>query len=394
MAGLPSLISERIVRETSRLRTKTPSESPLVDPGARFLLAREFARQRQQFQIVLRKVEGLASLPGLSRPGFRLAAELARETLSIARRTDFELARGADAFDAYFPQREYVEQLVERTSDLQDRLQRQLALVAQWQADAMELQAEFELLIGSRHASQSVPFDGLRAFTRKLISELLFDVSPPVLHAQLALDMLTERLGNVTQARVYAVALASAQVVARVARVTWLREDQVELVTAAALLQDCGKLVMPEPAAGELAISHPTIRRHTRVGAALVAGYRQVPAGLTDLIASHHRRRNDGSALPATSSGMPSFTWLLAAASRFERLRLLAADRSNLLTSPELVDRPAIVALWNETRAGSWDAHFVSKILAQRDGTQGCLVNDQPASVSQPHYLGKLPAAR
>lgn len=366
----------------------------MTDSIFRSAVARDFARQRQQFQIVLRKVEGLAALPCLSRPGFRLAAELARETFSVARRADFEMARGADAGDPYFPQREYLEQLIERTSDLQDRLQRQLALVAQWQADATELQRELDLLIGSRHSLQGVAFDGMRALTRRLISELLFDVSPPVLHPQLALDVLTERLGSAALARVCAVSLASAQVVARVARVTWLREDQVELVTAAALLQDCGKLVMPDSAGVARAVSHPTIRRHTRVGAALVAGYRQAPAGLTDIIAAHHRRKNDGSAMLSTPGGPPSFALLLAAASRFERLRLLAADRSNLLTAPDLVDRPAMVTLWNETRAGLWDEHFVNKILAQRDGSQECSSIDESVHVSQPHYLGKVAAGR
>ena len=336
-------------------------------------LTGDFARQRQLFQIVLSKVEALADLPCLNRPGFRLLAELASDTRRGARQVDLELARAADPADPYFPKWAEIEQLIEHTSDLQDRLQRQLALAAQWQDDASELRDEVERLIGGRtqSAAQGVSFDGMRTLARRVISELLFDVTPPVLHPLLALEMLTERLENQSHARIFAVALASAQLVARVARVTWLSEDQVELVTAAALLQDCGKLVMPHRSQQEQLARKlsTTVRCHARIGATVVAGYRNAPAELAGLIASHHRRLNSvQSPFPEAVSQSTDFAHLLAAASRFERLRLELANQSTLLTLPELVDQPAMEQFWSEARTGAWDAHVVHKILVQRDG--------------------------
>ena len=360
------------------------------------LLIRDYARQRDFFQLVLSKVETLAALPCLKRPGFRLLADLARETRSYARRTDLELTRGSDPADQYVPRIDYIEHLIERTSDLQDRLQRQLALVAQWQEDATELQAEFERLIGrTQSAAQGVSFDGMRALARRLISELLFDVTPPVLHPQLALDMLTERLENRNHARVFAVALASAQLVARVARVTWLREDQIELVTAAALLQDCGKLVMQQRSEQEQLIRKltTTIRRHARIGASIVTGYRNAPVELAGLIASHHRRLNNYQPQsPEAICRAPNFGRLLTAASRFERLRLETANHSTLLTAPELVDQPAMMHFFNEARSGAWDAQFVHKILAQRDGYDECLRAKDSISSTQLPVRQALPA--
>ncbi len=371
-----------ITRNISRVSSRLPEWDPIVPlphsaaSTVKAALIRDYARQRQVFQIVLNKVEMLSALPCLQRPGFRLLAELAQETRRSARQTDRELARGADISDPYAPPKESIEQLIERTSDLQDRLQRQLALVAQWQEDADELLVELDRLHGRLQSTvQGVPYDGLRALARRLISELLFDVTPPVLHPQLALDMLTERLDNSTHARIFAVALASAQLVARVARVTWLREDQVELVTAAALLQDCGKLVMAQNSEQELLARKlsTTIRRHASIGATIVSRYRNAPVELAGLIASHHRRLNSHLQSSETPSRLRDFAHLLAAASRFERLRVELASQSTLLTQPEQVDQPAMVQFWSETRAGAWDAKIAHKILAQRDGYDACL---------------------
>lgn len=356
-------------------------------------MVRDFARQRDLFQILLHKTEGLARLSCLSRPGFQLLADLAQFTLAAARKTDRELARGADLHDPHIPQADHIEHLIEQTSDLQDRLQRQLALVAQLQEDATELRAELELLIDRRNVTHhSLAFDGIRALSRRLISELLYDVTPPVLHPRLAMDVLTERLGNETHARAFAVALGTASLVARVARVTWLGEEAVELITSAALLQDCGKLVIQQyPGRIEIAGRSNVSPRHTQIGAAMVGSYRNAPAGLADLIATHHQRLGN----PALDQQRPGISGeklrsplqapgeLLAAASRFERLRVSSADRSTLLTPPELVDRLAMSQLWRETLAGDWNEHFVRKILVQRDGHLECVKDAEQAGVNE-----------
>lgn len=368
------LVQGRINRlsvPVSGLATWQESSSAGADKAG---LVQYFSRQRSLFRILLDKTEGLAQLACLSRPGFHLLADLAKTTLATARRTDRELARGADRLDKYVPRPNQVELLIEQTSDLQDRLQRQLALVAQLQEDAAELQAELEPLIGRRQVSQhSLSFDGMRALTRRLISELLYDVTPPVLHPRLALDVLTERLGNPAHARVFAVALATAQLVARVARVTWLGETQVEQLTAAALLQDCGKLAIRRDQT-DTAKSVPSSAvkpRHASIGAAITGSYRDAPGGLSTLIARHHWRLSD--VVPSSRDVLRGPAELLAAASRFERLRTRSADLSTLSTPAALVDQPAMSQLWRETLGGCWNMDFVRKILVQRDGQVECV---------------------
>lgn len=366
------LIQGRIAKSLSHGQhvRRVPQRAVIVSDTSR--LRSHLARQRDLFRNMLVKIEGLADLVCLKRPGFRLLAELAREARATARRTDRELAAGADPLSSSLPCPEQIEQLIERTSDLQDRLQRQLALVAQWQEDAEELQHEFELLVGQRQPiSQSLPFDGVRAFARRLIAELLYDVSPPALHPQLALDMLTERLASRAQAQVFAVALASAQLVARVARVTWLNADHVELITATALLQDCGKLVTEAKFDGVSLLSGTpsVLHRHARIGAAIVSHYRNAPPELPVLIAQHHQRASTGVQSGARYPGdLSQLSRLLAAASRFERLRMTLTDQSTLLSGPESVDQPAMSMLWQEAVEGHWDLPLVRKILVQRDG--------------------------
>lgn len=329
-----------------------------------------FARLRNQFGPVSRKIEALSRLACLRRPGFEQLTLLAEKTLRLARQIERELNVGADAHQVTLPDPAWIEDLIEECSDYQDRLQRQLALVAQIREDAVELRDELNLLaMRGLDRTGSLAFDGLRELSRRVISELVCDVTPPVLHPRLALNVLTELLGDINDAKICAVAFASAQAVARVARVTWLREDQVELVTSAALLQDCGQLLTARTGDQAGAIrSEATSDHHPLVGAAIVAGYRNAPQGLAALIAQHHERL-DGSGHPCKIDGvrMNGFSRLLSAASRLERLRLRSAFDSDLLTLPELAEGPAMTKLWNEACRGVWDLEMARKLLIQRD---------------------------
>lgn len=329
-----------------------------------------FSRLRNQFGPLSRKIETLSRLACLQRPGFQELARLAKEPLRLARLIEHQLQEGAESQNSASCDASGIEDLIEQCSEYQDRLQRQLALVAQLRGEASELRDELNVLaMRGRDRTGSLAFDGIRDLARRIISELVCDVTPPVLHPRLALDVLTEQLGNSSDARICAVAFASAQAVARVARVTWLREDYVELVTAAALLQDCGQLLTPE--SSEVPTSIPGARvvdHHASIGAVIVAGYRNAPAGLATLIAQHHERLN-GSGSPGRLGAhrQNGFSRLLAAASRLERLRLRLADDSDLLTAPEIAEGPAITRLWNEARDGIWDLEMARKLLIQRD---------------------------
>ena len=354
----------------------------------------DFVRLRNEFRQLLTKTETLARLAAADRPGFRMLSELAKVSIVKARIADQRLAHAAESNDAVWPIVGQVEQLIEEVSELQDRLQRQLALVAQLQLDADELQSELQLLVSKRLVGhQPVPFHGVKLLARRLISELLYDVTPPVLHPRLALEVLTDRLGNFGHARIFAIALATAHSVARVARVTWLGEEQVEQVTAAALLQDCGKLLVqqsPRPSRPSRHSGSSSNPRHSQIGAAVVRSYRDAPSELASLIAGHHQRMSQMDV--ARNSARESPAALLAAASRFERLRIRHADNSTLFSPTELVDQPAMIQLWRETLDGDWNPRLVRKVLAQRDGCHESIRIAERAKKSSRRVRGSLTA--
>ncbi|MDB5392107.1 MAG: hypothetical protein JWM11_7753 [Planctomycetaceae bacterium] len=350
--------------------SKPASGSGLPSSPARNRSTQYFTRLRSQFGPLSRKTEALSRLACLQRPGFEQLDRLAAESLRLSRLIERQLQDGADLRSLVPPDPVWIEDLIEQCSDYQDRLQRQLALVAQLRGEAIELRDQLNVLaMRGRDRTGSLAFDGLRELTRRIISELVCDVTPPVLHPRLALEVLSDLLGNRADARICAVAFASAQAVARVARVTWLREDQVELVTAAALLQDCGQLLTGQ--AGEFSIAMSETRQvdhHPSIGAVIVAGYRNAPAGLAPLVAQHHERLNStGSGDRTGAKQQNGFSRLLAAASRLERLRLRFAFDSDLLTPPDLAEGPAMTQFWAEARDGVWDWEMARKLLIQRD---------------------------
>lgn len=342
-------------------------------------LTSHFARLRNEFGAVARKIEALTQLSCLKRPGCGQLAQLSKQTRQLAHVVQRDLQRGAELRAAtfsdsvgieQFPDPIRIDQLIEQCSDYQDRIQRQLGLVAQLREIAAELRSELNLLaMRGRERAGSLSFDGVKALTRRIISELVCDVTPPVLHPQLALDVLVELFGNRADAEIHAVAFATAQSVARVARVTWLRADQVELVTAAALLQDCGKLLTPPSNPSCLTIHAPQLAdHHPLIGSAIISGYRDAPVRLATLVAQHHERLNGtGHPFRLSDKQLSGFARLVAVASRLERLRLRFAFDSDLLTAPDQAERPAMVQLWAEANAGAWDLNLTRKLLVQRD---------------------------
>lgn len=364
----------RNLAKISSVETDTNGQTTLL----RKQLNQYFAQLQNQFGPVSRKIGALSKLACLERPGFHQLARLAEETVRLSRLIERQLGHGADVRALNVPDPIWIDELIEQCSDYQDRLQRQLALATQLREKASLLRDELNVLaMRGRDRTGSLAFDGLRGLAKRIVSELMYDVSPPLIHPKLALEVLTDLLGDQAEAKICVIAFASAQAVARVARVTWLRADQVELVTSAALLQDCGQLLTLDSA--ELVKPARKSRRgdhHPLVGAAIIGGYRNAPTGLAQLIAEHHERIS-GYGYPArlASDQQNGFSRLLAAASRLERLRLRVAIDSDLLTLPDLAEGPALQQFWAEVQAGDWDPEMSRKLLIQRDvpqDLQGC----------------------
>lgn len=353
--------------ETNRLK----SDSSVISQAA-------LARHYRMCSPFLRKTEELMGMTCLKRPGLKLLADLANECQSLSGRIESLFQQGLNPVHKMSIEVTQLERLIEDASELQDRLQRQAALAAQWRAYAIDLNSEFDRLLTPQGPScWGLPYEGIRDLARRIVTQLACEPIPTVLHPQLALDLFQDQFGDSTRAKVLSIALASAQTVARVARVTWLRDDQVELVAAAALLQDCGRLATVENldwALGRVPGVEPHLRKHPLVGSALVSNYRNAPLELVALVSQHHERI-DGTGYPRHLSGrqLNEASRLLACASRLERWRVRLANQSNLLTSPEIADRPAMLRFWQEARSGWWDLEFAEKILLQREGYSACV---------------------
>ena len=351
-----------------------------VDHSQDQLMARS-EQLRNEFRLVSRKIEGLSQLSSLRRPGFALLAQLAAETLKLSRQIELELRLLSESQNLSARNFEPVELLIDKCSDCQDRLQRQLALVAQLRDDATELRDELNLLVmRGRDRAGSLSFDGIKGLARRIISELICDVTPPILHARLAFEVLTELWGSRADAEIHAVAFATAQSVARVARVTWLRHEHIELVTAGALLQECQLSLMTDEDRDENSVSErgdaggPASRivdLHPIIGAALISGYRDAPVGLASIVSQHHERLN-GTGAPRRTTGQNQndFCRLVAVASRLERLRLRFANESDLMSTVDQAEGPAMEQLWAEALHGDWDRGLTRKLLIQRDAPE------------------------
>ena len=366
--------SERIPLTTAEWEARLNQQRSLVSPMRRAELEREYVPLRQRFRLLLRKIKEFAGDPRFQRPEYASLAGIAQASLDLSKLLYQEITRiDIPSGDPVAPVAA-VEVMLDQAQEMVDRLQRQFSLLDKTCGYAQELHGVLRTLIrGERTIREGVPYEAVIALTRQLIAESpeQWETAPPLSPA-LCRAKLGEQFDSPVEAHVYSTGIATALTVVRAGTTIWLRPERLEMLTAAALLQDCGCLIL-NPAFLSAEEDAPAAiwglcDRHPVVGAALLSGLRGVPTALTRLVAQHHERLT-GSGFPrgCTAREMSDLSRLLSSAARFQQLRDAYTTSNDVLAAADVVDLCAARQLWREARNGEFDLTMVSKLLAVHD---------------------------
>jgi hypothetical protein len=182
-----------------------------------------------------------------------------------------------------------------------------------------------------------------------------------------ALKSYFEEIGQARYANVTARGIEAAEIVARIALRRSIIGFDPELLTMAALCQDCGLLLIPSSAATKSGLSARLRDLHTSMGAGLAASLLEVSTELPALVAEHHRRLNEPLVAPNfLSRHRNTGSRLLAVVVRWLELIEESGPRTVDALPPAGViafSEPAR-RLVRETLRGDWDRRIVGDLLA------------------------------
>jgi|GEM_PF-2933773 len=345
-------------------------------------ILQECAPLRPQFRQLLRRIKEFASETRFKEPENSALAPYAVATVELSRLLFAELSRIETEGNAIFVPPSLLQTLLDTCTELLDRLQMQFALLDELCASATELHAFVSRLIrGSDAYGEPQRYTMLVRLVRRLLDELPDRYATlPALVPELALAKLTRLFQTPQAARVYLTGITTAAIAGRAAQSIWLRADRLELITAAALLQDCGSLIL-NPQYSNLDESdvedNPTSERtrmfqqHPLVGAALLAGLPDASVALARLVAQHHERLN-GTGYPrqCTATEMSDLSRLLSASVRFETLRQRYTSAAQLSGAEESGELRAARQLVREAGRREFDPQMTLKLLAPFDPTE------------------------
>jgi hypothetical protein len=346
-------------------------------PGSdeRAAVQREYAALMPHFRLLLRKTKELVGESRQQQAAHSGLNDMVQQALGLSRLLYDELNRPDSVAEQQFAPATALQQLLADNFEIVERVQVQFQRLAATTNYAAELhQFMSDLIRSGGSAFELVPFRDIQLLVRRIIADVSQESTTgtqPLVPA-LALAGLSHKYHDPLRAQVYATGIATSQFVVRVARTMWLRDEVIEHLTAAALLQDCGCLILNP----ELARAHnrpgnaPRIlfEQHPGVGAALIGGLRDAPVELGRLIAQHHERPN-GRGYPRGCEAieLSDLSRLLAAAVRLEQLRQVHTTPEALLTSQGTADLEAGRRLLSEARRGALDIRMVAKLLSDQD---------------------------
>lgn len=331
------------------------------------------ATLRPVLRQVLRQTKSLTELPWLHQPEFGILADIGERALELTRRVYQELQRIEAGTAVEYCAADTLTRGLEHAGDCLDQIERQMALLSRASHDAGLLLQEMKVLVEQSGTTWvGVPYSSLQALARRVLSGCLGDIDSGLINPQLLRTVLSQRFNSPVLGAVLSRAVSTAPQVARIARSSWLHVEQVELVTAATLMQDCGFYLLSVARLGnslglepESLLDQP---QHSAIGAGLLGNYAQAPVGLTRIVAQHHERLNSrGTPRGLQGSDICHLGRLVGVVTRFDELREAWSTSQDLLQPPEQADSAAIEQLLVETLAGDWDEQFVEKLLANRD---------------------------
>ncbi|MCA9071089.1 MAG: HD domain-containing protein [Planctomycetaceae bacterium] len=331
-------------------------------PGDGLNHSENYSQLRQQFGELSHRWHPLLTSSQLRQPHLAVLHQLAVRALGISKLIYSELENERQGQSKLAPQL-VLERLLELNSHLLDRVSAQLGLVDSTLNYAEELHDSARKLA----MGQKVAPVWLVSLARRLQLEMrpkpeLWQWLP---HPGLELSACLEPKTWNAETEVYATGIQSARFVAWLGTHCPHMEDHLELLTVAALLQDIGFFRLERSTQripSELEVqSQPTFRRHSSLGAGLVAGVRDYSIELSFLVAQHHERL-DGTGYPhgVNRYRLSKESQLLGCLVRFQELQSRQkADSSSI----EARTFQAAFQLFLECAQGAWSATATRSIL-------------------------------
>jgi hypothetical protein len=183
----------------------------------------------------------------------------------------------------------------------------------------------------------------------------------------LALKSYFEEIGQARSADVMGRGIEAAEIVARMATRASAIGFDPELLTVAALCQDCGLLLGPSQSSAQATPAAATLRAlHPSIGAGLAAALVELSTELPALVAEHHRRLNEPLIAPnSVSRHRNKGSRLLALVVRWLELTgdggAAAADA--LPPARAVAFSEPAQRLVRETLRGDWDRRIAADLL-------------------------------
>ena len=343
--------------------------SPLVSDEHR-LLEREAAALQRRTQDVLNS-------PLLKHTACEALASLAQQVRECVRRLNAELPRtpgpvsgvassNVDPGDDLALRIARLRQQMPPIHLLLDHLSGQLQLLEATTKQVVELDSIVCAILNQPRFSYS----GICDLADQVINQVLRNESLsrllPVPGLQTA--ELAQSQTEIKHAALYVKSLEAARQLIWTLRHEILREDSLQVVTAAALMQDCGLLVLAPQLRAVRSKSLDRARwlldQHPVSGAALLAGISDAPVELAAAVATHHERL-DGSGYPRRLYGdrQARFSRWLGAINRLGELSLDVASAEEGTVGLTARLGQAAQRLQDEAQAGQWDVDFTGLLL-------------------------------
>ena len=234
-----------------------------------------------------------------------------------------------------------------------DRIERQLQLLGAADSQGAWLDALLAKLDASSHSSA---FDWTM-LAREVVLSARCDVDLPIL-MDFELKAYLVEVGQVQHPEIVACGVESAGIVARIATGPGGRGLDAELLTIAALSQDCGLVLnrtAPGKTASERGLRESDLRAlHPSLGAALLARLSEFSTELPGLVSQHHRRVNEP---------RPTLEFPARIQNRHSRLLASVVRWSELIEGKRAAPADAARLLVLETLRGDWDSRSTQAVL-------------------------------
>jgi hypothetical protein len=339
-----------------------------IEAANRTAMAESYAALRRQYADQSRHAQQQFADPRIKQPACAALFHLAIESVKVSRLV-YDALQEADRVlcngDAWIVSPEVVERAVDWNRRLLVRLSGQLHLLDMADEVILPLKKLFDQLEGSRHASAL----GWRSIARHLLSQ----TDGPRVAADLipmpgfSVGIYLSQAGHAAHGAAFGRGLETLFALAPALAARDFDSLAVDVLSIAALCQDCGLLLLERPRTSvqQSLAAAEAAQKHAALGAGVVGGIGELAAELPPLVAEHHRRFAGFGHVPDFNVGLQrTGSRLLATTVRFlELVAEPAADASGRMPGASLY--PAALRLNHEALRGEWDTKIAGELLSR-----------------------------